>query len=210
MKSIFDKELFIKRLNELIDANGDNNYTLAHHLHLSAPTILRYRSGEISPKITTIQAMASKYNVNPSWLMGNDVEKYLENSDSKFKKIPVLGTIAAGQPILAEENIEAYEFVNSDSKIDFALKVKGDSMINARINDGDIVFIRQQSDVENGEIAAVIIDGREVTLKRVYKYPGTVILRPENPRYQELIYNKKDLRDVKILGKCIFAKFYLT
>ncbi|HLS52873.1 MAG TPA: S24 family peptidase, partial [Tissierellaceae bacterium] len=83
------------------------------------------------------------------------------------------------------------------------LKVKGDSMIGARINDGDIVFIREQPCVENGEIAAVMIDN-EVTLKRFYKNGGLVMLRSENPKYQPLMYTKEDFKQVRILGKAIF------
>ena len=85
------------------------------------------------------------------------------------KKLPLLGTIACGEPILAEENIEEYIDVDEEVKADFVLRCKGQSMIEARIFDGDLVYIHQQADVENGEIAAVLIDN-EATLKKVYKY----------------------------------------
>ena len=120
----------------------------------------------------------------------------------KMKKIPLLGTIACGEPILATENIEA--LINADENLnaDFALRCKGDSMINARIFDGDIVYIREQPDVEDGEIAAVLI-GEEATLKRVYKYPTKVVLRPENPLYDDMIYSKEEMNEVRILGKAV-------
>ena len=120
----------------------------------------------------------------------------------KMKKIPLLGTIACGEPILAAENIEA--LINADENLnaDFALRCKGDSMINARIFDGDIVYIREQPDVEDGEIAAVLI-GEEATLKRVYKYPSKVVLRPENPLYDDMIYSKEEMNEVRILGKAV-------
>ncbi len=120
----------------------------------------------------------------------------------KTKKIPLLGTIACGEPILAAENIEA--LINADENLnaDFALRCKGDSMINARIFDGDIVYIREQPDVEDGEIAAVLI-GEEATLKRVYKYPSKVVLRPENPLYDDMIYSKEEMNEVRILGKAV-------
>mgnify|MGYP000983950954 CR=1 FL=1 len=207
MGRIFNKEVFSKRLSELMIANGDTTYSLAEYLHLSPPTISRYATGEMAPKITTIEAIAKKYGVNHLWLMGTEgAEKYLD-TEPTIKKIPILGTIAAGQPIFVEENIEGYEYVVDNFKVDFCLRVKGDSMVNARINDGDIVFVRQQSDVENGEIAVVITDGCEATLKRVYKYPGTVILRPENPKYEEIVFTKKSFKEVKIIGKCIAVKF---
>jgi repressor LexA len=142
------------------------------------------------PKHIAIDKMAERFNINPVWLMGANVDKYLEINMIQ-KKIPVVGTIAAGQPLYAEENIVGYECVQKDQDIDFCLIVKGDSMINAGIHDGDIVFIRKQSDVENGEIAAVIIDGQEATLKRVYKTGDAVILRSENPKYEGLCFQQK-------------------
>lgn len=155
--------------------------------------------------------LSNYFNINPAWLMGaEDVDKYLnEINELEHRKVPVLGRIAAGTPILSQENIEDYEYVNEKSKVDFCLRVNGDSMINARIYDGDIVYIRQQPDVENGEIAAIRIDGEEVTLKRVYKYPGTIILRPENSKYEEIVFNKKDFKQIDIIGKCVAVKFCL-
>ncbi len=120
----------------------------------------------------------------------------------KTRLVPMLGTIACGEPILAEENIEAYVSVNKDIPADFALKCKGDSMINARIFDGDIVYIRRQSDVDDGEIAAVLID-TEATLKRVRKLPNKLILSPCNPMYDDLIYTAEQLDSVRILGKAV-------
>ena len=118
------------------------------------------------------------------------------------RPVPLLGTIACGEPILAEENIEAYVSVNKDIPADFALKCKGDSMINARIFDGDIVYIRRQANVDDGEIAAVLID-TEATLKRVRRYPGKLVLSPCNPMYDDLIYTAEQLDSVRILGKAV-------
>jgi repressor LexA len=205
----FNKEIFAERLITLMEQNNDTTYSLGEYLHLSPPTISRYCTADMSPKTTTVEIIAIKYGVNPAWLMGTDGQpKYLDG-DLIPKKIPILGVIAAGQPILALENIIGYEFVPSNVKVDFCLKVKGDSMINAKINDGDIVFIRQQPDVENGEIAAVIIDGEEATLKRIYKYPGAIALRPENSNYSEQVFDKKSFKSITIIGKCITVKFTL-
>ncbi len=120
----------------------------------------------------------------------------------KTKKIPLLGTIACGEPILATENIDKYIEMPESVGGTFALKCKGDSMINAHIFDGDVVYIREQPDVENGEIAAVLI-GDEATLKRVYKYPSKVVLRPENPLYNDITYAEEEMNDVRILGKAV-------
>lgn len=117
--------------------------------------------------------------------------------------IPLVGTIACGAPITAEENIDGYIRVPASSNADFALTCKGDSMINARIMDGDIVFIRQQPDVENGEIAAVLI-GDEATLKRVYKMENQIMLMAENTAYQPMVYSGEALNEVRILGKAVY------
>ena len=119
-----------------------------------------------------------------------------------MKNVPLLGTIACGEPILAEENIENYVTVDVKANVDFALKCKGDSMINARIFDGDIVYIHSQPDVENGEIAAVLI-GNEATLKKVHKYPNKLVLSPCNPMYDDLVYSEEQLNDIRILGKAV-------
>jgi len=206
MGRYFNKELFGKRLAELMTDNNDTTYSLGEYLHLSNATISRYTTGEIAPKIPTIQAIAEKYRVDPLWLMGIEgVEKYPE-SNPHPKKIPVVGMVAAGTPILAQENIEGYEYVPEEMNADFCLRVKGDSMIGARIMDGDLVFIRKQPDVENGEIAVVIIDNEEATLKRIYKLNGSIILRAENPAYKDHVFLKKDMKQVSIIGKAIYFR----
>lgn len=121
----------------------------------------------------------------------------------KTYSVPLLGEIACGDPILAEQNIADQIPVPEHIKgADFALTCRGDSMINARIHDGDIVYIRQQPDVDDGDIAAVLIDN-EATLKRVYKMPGRLQLRAENPAYPPINVEGDDLENVRILGKAI-------
>ena len=120
----------------------------------------------------------------------------------EMRKIPLLGPIACGAPILAEEHIEDYVDIPKIIHADFALTCKGDSMINARIFDGDIVYIRQQPSVENGEIAAVLIDG-EATLKRVRLFDDHISLEPENPMYKPIVYWGSDMNNVHILGKAM-------
>lgn len=163
-------------------------------------TVYRYERNEIERMpITVIEPLARALQVSPAYIMGwEGIAPY------KTKKIPLLGEIAAGEPIfVAKEPCEYYIEVNENQRVDFGLKVRGDSMINARIMDGDIVFIRQQPIVENGEIAAVLVDD-EVTLKRFYKTDKGVILKPENSKYQPLFFTEKDFKDIRILGKAIF------
>jgi len=120
----------------------------------------------------------------------------------KMKKVPLVGDIACGTPILAVQNVEAFLSMPEGVNADFCLRCKGDSMINARIFDGDIVYIRQQETVEHGEIAAVLIDN-EATLKRVYLYDDRIVLEAENPQYRPKSYWGEDMNDVRILGRAV-------
>ena len=117
------------------------------------------------------------------------------------RKIPLLGTIAAGKPIFCEEEMEITD-CSTAVQADFALRVSGDSMIGARIHDGDIVFIRQQEDVDDGQIAAVVIDD-EATLKRVYHIPNGLQLLSENPKYPPMLFTFDDHDSIRILGRAI-------
>ena len=119
-----------------------------------------------------------------------------------MKKIPLIGAIACGEPITAEQNIEKMVDVPENIRCDFSLTCHGDSMVDAGIHDKDVVYIRIQPEVENGEIAAVRIDG-EATLKRVYYNPGTLTLMPANPAYAPMIYAGPQLEEVHIEGKAV-------
>lgn len=159
-------------------------------------------------KRSTIQKLAEYFDVSPALFVSDSVPKktgYLYKSGNvttKTKKVPIIGEIACGQPIFCNQEYDAYIEVDVNMDIDFCLKAHGDSMINARIFDGDLVFIRKQPDVDNGEIAAVIIDD-EATLKRVYKYNGRIELRAENPLYAPMNYENEQLEQINILGKAI-------
>lgn len=150
------------------------------------------------PRVDTVEKILKTLDMNSIDFSAIPEIEPLPN----LRPVPLLGTIACGEPILAEENIEKYVGLPEDIKADFALRCKGDSMINARIFDGDLVFIKQQSEVNNGEIAAVLIDN-EATLKRVYKYPSGIELRPENPLFAPINITPNDKVEVKILGKAV-------
>ena len=122
-------------------------------------------------------------------------------------RVPILGTIRAGEPIYAAENIEGYELVPADDLRGgeyFFLRVKGDSMIGARIQDGDLVLVRRQEDVDDGDIAVILVGPEEATLKRLYRTDGKWILQPANPNYKPLVIDKVD---VKIIGKVVRVQF---
>lgn len=120
----------------------------------------------------------------------------------EMRRVPLLGSIACGTPILAAQNLDGEVDIPATVHADFALRCKGDSMINARIYDGDIVYIRQQPEVEHGEIAAVLV-GDDATLKRVYLYEDHISLEAENPQYRPLVYWGEDMNNVRILGKAV-------
>lgn len=198
-------ELCAKRLKEIRESLSITQQDIAGIIGVSKATISRYESGKHSPKVSHVMVIADRLGVNPNWLAGISDEKYADK-EKEHKKIPIVGTIAAGKPIFAQEDILDWECVPVTMSADFCLIVKGDSMINAGIFDGSIVYIRQQPDVETGEIAAVLVGGEEATLKRVYKTSGGVTLRAENPKIPDQVYSKKEMRDVRILGKAIFYK----
>ena len=152
-----------------------------------------------------IVRISEALDCNILWLLDMDdaitLNGILEDIPA-VRQVPILGEIACGDPILAVENHDGAANIPADSSADFALRCTGDSMINARIFPGDLVLIRQQSDVENGEIAAVLVDG-EATLKRVFKYAERVELRPENPLYPIINVEGPALDSFRILGKAV-------
>lgn len=180
---------------------------LSRKLNIPEGTISQYKSGAYEPKQRRLEVIANALNVSIPWLMGvsDDPVPSLPSNIMPMPatyKVPLLGTIACGEPILAAENIEGDVEVPEHVRADFALRCKGDSMINARIFDGDIVYIRQQPTVDDGQIAAVLI-GEEATLKRVRLYPDHVVLEPENPLYRPHSYWNEDMNTVRILGKAV-------
>lgn len=198
------KEHFGKRLKGLRIGDELTQDDVAKILGTTKATISRYESGKHSPGVSEIVMLANYFKVNPYWLAGLDNIRNIENNTG-YKKIPVVGEIACGTPLLAYENIYSHEYVDINENVDFALIAKGDSMINVRIFDGDLVFIKQQSDIEDGEIAAVLIED-EATLKRVYKLNGDILLKAENPVFKDIRITAKDKKNVQILGKAIYFK----
>lgn len=179
---------------------------------LSKSTLQRYITGDIrNLGLDKLEILAKSLDVTPSYLMGWEDENkdpILENipgiiTPVKMKRIPILGTIACGDPIFAQENYEGYFMIDKNlPEADFILRAKGDSMIEAHIFDGDLVFLKKTNDVDNGRIAAVLIDD-EATLKRVNKDENTVVLQPCNKNYKPIIINESDDKQVLILGEMV-------
>jgi repressor LexA len=180
-------------------------------------SISTYLTGEYEPKQRNVYRIAKALNVNEAWLMGHDVpmEHTLPPGAipvPKMRKIPVLGSIRAGLPVLAEENIESYEYADvPEGQEFFFLRVKGDSMNNARICDGDLVLIKQQPCANDGQIVACLVNGDEATLKRFYRQKDMVILKPENAAYSPIIVPCSDFESghARILGVVTKVEFRL-
>lgn len=193
------------RIKEARKSNGLSQDDLAKKVGTSKSVISGYEAGKNDPAQSMVIKLSEALKVSINWLMfGDELKQYPKNIlpiKKSTKKIPLLGTITAGQPILAEENFEEYIDIDKKVNADFCLKVNGDSMINANIRNGDIVFIKKQPDAEDGEIAAVLIDD-SATLKRVYKIGDVIQLRAENPAFKPITLNGSE--NVLILGKATY------
>ena len=204
---------FRDRLDEAMRIRAMTAAELARTSKVNEGAISQYRAGKYKASQRSLDKLARALQVSIPWLMGADVP--MEESDSQrstslpsnvqpmptMQQIPRIGMIACGDPLLAQQNIEGYDNVPEYVKCDFTLVCRGDSMINARIFDGDIVCIREQPAVENGEIAAVLIDSEEATLKRVKIFDDHIVLEPENPMYKPLVFWGEEMNNVRILGK---------
>ena len=195
-------EIFV----ELLKKHNVTAAQVAKETGISQSTLSEWKHGNYRPKADKMQKIANYFGVSVSYLIG-ETETAIPTYDNiipmpTMTTVPLLGTIACGTPITAVENIEDYVAKPESIDADFALRCKGDSMVDARIFDGDIVYIHQQPTVNNGEIAAVLIDD-EATLKRVYISDGTITLMPANQKYPPLIYSGEQLNNIRVLGKAV-------
>lgn len=211
---------FAQRLREGLGLRGMKQIELATRSGISKYSISHYLKGDWEGKQDAVYELARALNVSEAWLMGYDVPaersapKVSVQLDKKptippgfmplpkMRKVPLIGAIACGDPITAIQNREGDVNAPVDMRCDFALKCQGESMIGAGIHDGDVVYIRIQPEVENGEIAAVRI-GEEATLKRVYLHNDYIELRPENPAFESIIRRREEMNDVQIEGKAV-------
>jgi repressor LexA len=205
---------FQERLQEALQIRNMKPVELHEKTNISESLISKYLSGNAIARQRKIALISEALNVNPVWLMGYDVPMEDHEIESNVfpisdipKKVPVVGKISAGLPILATENIEGYEFAPSSQIKEgytyFYLRVQGDSM-NLKFNEGDIVLVQKQDDLENNEIGVILVNGFDATVKKYRKENGLVILEPmsTNPENTVQIYNPKDI-SIKVIGKVI-------
>lgn len=201
---------FASRLAQALEIRNMKAADLSKATKVSEGTISCYINGRYEAKQNRVYSFAKALDVSPTWLMGYDVPMNDDDSSiippgfqplPKMARVPRVGAIACGDPILAEQNIEDYDKVPADWRADFTLVCEGDSML-PRIQNGDVVAIRKQPTVENGEIAAVRIDN-EATLKHIYYSPDKLILQPENPAYPPIVLIGEEINSVTIEGKAV-------
>lgn len=194
---------------KLCEEKGVTPYRVCKETGITTATISNWKAGRYTPKQDKLQKIAEFLGVTIEYLMTGENPSVTTVSNIfpiELKRFPMLGEIACGKPKYTNEDRESYVMAGTNIKADFCLKASGDSMVNARILDGDIVFIRQQDMVDNGEIAAVVVNNdSEATLKRLFYYQekGLLILKAENPAYEDLIFQGEELNEVHILGKAV-------
>lgn len=197
----------IKRLREM---HGLSQMQLAAIAGVSDKAVSTWENDLKTPRMGAIQRMADYFRITKSDIIEDPDSSSLspfvhpDILPTTTQRVPLIGTIACGEPILAQADVDTFAVVGVAVECDFALRCKGDSMINARIYDGDIVFIKQQDYVDDGAIAAVLLDD-DATLKRVYHLAdGRAELRAENPKYKSIIVGgDNETRTCRILGKAV-------
>lgn len=205
-----EQKALYERFEQLLKEFNVRPYAVAKKAGVSQPTLSDWKLGKSEPKRATLEKICKAYGKDLSFFYGEDtpsVSMTLTNTfPIELKRFPMFGEIACGKPKYTNEDRESYVMAGTNVNADFCLKASGDSMVNARILDGDIVFIQQQDMVENGEIAAVVVNNdSEATLKRLFYYQdkGLLILKAENPAYEDLIFQGEELNEVHILGKAV-------
>lgn len=187
----------------------DSNLTqseLAKKLGIAPSTVGMYERGQREPDFDTLEKIASLFCVNMNTLLGKE-DSFYESGSIVGVRIPVLGKVAAGLPITAVENILDYEEISTEMAASgdyVALKIQGSSM-EPRMSDGDVVIVRVQSSVENGEIAVAMVDGSEATVKKVQFLNNGILLQPFNPSYEPIFFSKEEVEKlpVRIFGKVV-------
>lgn len=212
---------FIEQLRKARLRIGKTQQQIADELGVTKSTYCGYETGKRQPDVQKIKHLAKILNTSPDVLLetaftSNETKKdpfedlwdKVGISPISKKQLPILGNAACGEPTFAEQNFQGYVSVDADIPADFCLYAKGDSMVNARIHNGDIVFVRKQDIVDDGEIAVVLVED-DTTIKRVYydRDNGTLTLVPENPAFKVMRYHGEQLNQIRILGKVIAGQY---
>lgn len=200
---------FKDRLRDLRLSRGLTLQQVADYVGLQKAAIYKYEHGlTVNPKRSLIEKLAVLFQVSPSYLLGINDDEEKSDSVTKGVRIPVLGNVAAGIPITAVTDVEDWEEIPeklASSGTYFALRIKGQSM-EPRIKNGDVVIVRQQEDVDTGDVAIVLVNGDEATVKEVKKLDTGIMLIGWNTAvYSPRFYSAKDIKalPVRIIGKVV-------
>lgn len=212
MSSIGNKIVFSKNLRELMKQKGKDRNKVCADLGFKYTTFADWYNGKKYPRIDKIEMLADYFGVLKSDLIEDKADlprNAIPINLTSRHRIPILGRIAAGLPLYAEQNIEGYTLTDLNGGTEyFALRVNGDSMNAARIEDGDLIIVRRQEEVENGELAVVMVGDDDATVKRFYATNDTVTLMPQstNPKHQPQIYDLKKTK-IRVLGRVVKVEF---
>lgn len=206
-------EVTAKRIRQALSRADMSAKDLSERTGVQEASISQYVNGYHKPSNISAGKIGKVLGVDPLWLMGfevpmikvDDLPSYSNVHPVTTRRFPLLGSVACGEPIMMAEEVDVDMDTTVDIKADFCLRCKGDSMINARIYDGDIVFVKKQPTVENGQIAVVAIDD-EATLKRFYRYSDVIVLRAENPSYADIVLTPEEHKRVRVLGRAVWLQ----
>ena len=191
-------------LNRLMEHRNVTQLELAEYMNVSQATISNWCKGSKMPRMDKIDKLCQFFNVSRTELMDShsaDLSNIINISFPAARPIPILGDICAGEGTWCEENFEGHFFIDSSVKADFCVRVRGDSMIDAGIRDGDLAFIKKTYDYKDGNIYAVRINSDcEAVLKKVFWQDDTIILNPCNAEYKPIV---TDSEGVSVVGECI-------
>lgn len=203
---------FNDMLSYLRKRSGMSQKELAEKIGISRSAVGMYEAGEREPDFETLEALADTFNVNMDTLLGKSSPPSNAIPYTAAHKAPIIGSIPAGYPVIALEDIEGYaDIPYSDEENYFFLRVNGESMKNAGIHTGDLVLIRRQKCAEDGQVVAARVNGDEATLKRYKKQGDNVLLLPENPGFEPRIVPAKDFEtgDAQIIGVALEVRHSL-
>lgn len=212
MDALGNKKILAQNLRRLMAEKNVDRMGICKDLGIKYTTLSDWYNGVTYPRIDKVELLANYFGVEKSGLIEPPAEQDPIISaaiksgqlhpNPEYQAYPMYGAIACGQPIFSDDNVEDMPLLPRVRTADFVLRCQGDSMIDANIFDGDYVYIHRQPDVDNGTIAAVAIDG-EITLKRVIRQQGCVLLQPCNNRYAAALYTPDNCDDIHIVGKAV-------
>lgn len=206
MNDTNSRTILAKNIRHYMEQNNKTRNEMCEALGVKYTTFADWVNAKTYPRIDRIEQMAAYFGIEKSDLLEERLPKgAIPYQKRPTQPIPIVGVVSCGIPLLAEDNIEGYYETSlqdiTSGETYFWLRAKGDSMVNVGIHEGDLLLIRQQTDVDSGDIAVVSINGDDATLKRIIKKENAVILQPENPAYETKIFVGEEMASVHIRGR---------